>query len=105
MSEFVRSLKQGLLRRPRAISPKWFYDEAGSMLFERICDLPEYYPTRVELALLKRHAGEIADLIGPAVDLVEFGAGATRKARILLAALDSPARFVRSIVCATITPD
>jgi dimethylhistidine N-methyltransferase len=70
MSEFVRSLKQGLLRRPRAISPKWFYDEAGSMLFERICDLPEYYPTRVELALLKRHAGEIADLIGPAVDLV-----------------------------------
>ena len=94
MSEFVRSLKEGLLRRPRAISPKWFYDEAGSMLFERICDLPEYYPTRVELALLKRHAGEIADLIGPAVDLVEFGAGATRKARILLAALDSPARFV-----------
>jgi len=93
-SEFARSLKEGLSRRPRAISPKWFYDEAGSMLFEQICDLPEYYPTRVELALLNRHAREIADLIGPAVDLVEFGAGASRKARILLAALDSPARFV-----------
>jgi len=94
MSEFARSLIEGLRRQPRAISPKWFYDEAGSVLFERICELPEYYPTRVELALLKRHAGEIAELIGPGVDLIEFGAGATLKVRLLLAALDSPARFV-----------
>jgi dimethylhistidine N-methyltransferase len=94
MSEFVRSLTEGLRQRPRVMSPKWFYDEAGSVLFERICELPEYYPTRVEFELLQRHAAEIADLIGPAVDLVEFGAGATRKVRMLLAALDSPARFV-----------
>jgi dimethylhistidine N-methyltransferase len=94
MNEFVRSLTEGLRQRPRAMSPKWFYDEAGSVLFERICELPEYYPTRVEFDLLQRHAAEIADLIGPAVDLVEFGAGATRKVRMLLAALDSPARFV-----------
>ena len=94
MSEFALSLKEGLHRRPRSISPKWFYDEAGSVLFEQICELPEYYPTRVELALLQRHADEIADLIGPGVDLVEFGAGATRKVRMLLAAFDSPARFV-----------
>jgi dimethylhistidine N-methyltransferase len=94
MNEFVRSLTEGLRQRPRVMSPKWFYDEAGSVLFERICELPEYYPTRVEFDLLQRHAAEIADLIGPAVDLVEFGAGATRKVRMLLAALDSPARFV-----------
>ena len=94
MNEFVRSLTEGLRQRPRAMSPKWLYDEAGSVLFERICELPEYYPTRVEFDLLQRHAAEIADLIGPAVDLVEFGAGATRKVRMLLAALDSPARFV-----------
>jgi dimethylhistidine N-methyltransferase len=94
MSEFARSLTDGLRQRPRVISPKWFYDEAGSVLFERICELPEYYPTRVEFELLQRHAAEIADLVGPAVDLVEFGAGATRKVRMLLAALESPARFV-----------
>jgi dimethylhistidine N-methyltransferase len=94
MSEFARSLIEGLRRQPRAISPKWFYDEAGSVLFERICELPEYYPTRVEFALLQRHAAEIADLIGPGLDLVEFGAGATRKVKVLLSALESPARFV-----------
>jgi dimethylhistidine N-methyltransferase len=94
MNEFARALKEGLGRQPRAMSPKWFYDEAGSVLFERICELPEYYPTRVEFALLQRHAAEIADLIGPGLALVEFGAGATRKVRVLLSALDSPARFV-----------
>jgi dimethylhistidine N-methyltransferase len=94
MNEFARALKEGLGRQPRAMSPKWFYDEAGSVLFERICELPEYYPTRVEFALLQRHAAEIADLIGPGLDLVEFGAGATRKVKVLLSALDSPARFV-----------
>ena len=55
MSEFARSLTDGLRQRPRVISPKWFYDEAGSVLFERICELPEYYPTRVEFELLQRH--------------------------------------------------
>ena len=94
MNEFARALKEGLGRQPRAMSPKWFYDEAGSVLFERICELPEYYPTRVEFALLQRHAAEIADLIGPGLDLVEFGAGATRKVKVLLSALESPARFV-----------
>lgn len=94
MNEFARALKDGLGQQPRVISPKWFYDEAGSVLFERICELPEYYPTRVEFALLQRHAAEIADLIGPGLDLVEFGAGATRKVKVLLSALDSPARFV-----------
>ena len=94
MSDFAHDLIAGLSSRPRALSPKWFYDAAGSLLFERICELPEYYPTRVELALLDRHAADIAQLIGPHADIVEFGAGASRKVRVLLGALDSPARFV-----------
>ena len=53
---FARTLLAGLRARPRAVSPKWFYDAAGSVLFERITELPEYYPTRTELALLERQA-------------------------------------------------
>lgn len=93
-AEFARELIAGLSVRPRRISPKWFYDGAGSRLFEQICALPEYYPTRTELALLDRHAAEFAELIGNGCEIVEFGAGATRKVRVLLGAIDAPARFV-----------
>lgn len=93
-AEFASELVAGLSARPRRVSPKWFYDVAGSRLFERICALPEYYPTRVELALLDRHAAELARLIGRGSEIVEFGAGAIRKVRVLLGALDTPARFV-----------
>ncbi|MBI5256672.1 MAG: L-histidine N(alpha)-methyltransferase [Burkholderiales bacterium] len=91
---FGEALLQGLRRQPRAVPPKYFYDAAGSALFERICALPEYYPTRTEIGLLQRHAREMAECIGPAADLVEFGAGAQRKIRLLLAALARPARYV-----------
>lgn len=91
---FAHDLHQALRQRPRAISPKYFYDEAGSALFERICALPEYYLTRTELALLQRHAPEIAALIGPGAQLVEYGAGALRKVRLLLARLERPHSFV-----------
>ena len=94
MTEFEQALVTGLSSRPRRIAPKWFYDAEGSKLFERICELPEYYPTRTELALLDRHAPEIASRIGPRCEIVEFGAGAIRKLRVLLGALDAPARFV-----------
>lgn len=94
MTEFEQALVTGLSARPRRIAPKWFYDAEGSRLFERICELPEYYPTRTELALLDRHAPEIASRIGPRCEIVEFGAGAIRKLRVLLGALDRPARFV-----------
>ena len=94
MTEFEQALVTGLSARPRCIAPKWFYDAEGSKLFERICELPEYYPTRTELALLDRHAPEIASRIGPRCEIVEFGAGAIRKLRVLLGALDAPARFV-----------
>jgi len=93
-SDFARELLAGLRSEPPVVSPKWFYDERGSELFERICELPEYYPTRVELGLLAEHAREFAALVGPGVEIVEFGAGAIRKVRVLLAELDAPRRYV-----------
>ncbi len=92
--EFARELIAGLRATPRAVAPKWFYDHLGSQLFEQICELPEYYPTRTELALLQRHAREMAECIGPDAEIVEFGAGASRKVRLLLDALPSARRFV-----------
>ncbi len=92
--DFERELLSALVQRPRRIAPKFFYDAAGSRLFERICDLPEYYPTRTEFALLAAHACEMARLIGPAADLVEFGAGSATKVRVLLEALERPRRYI-----------
>ena len=85
--QFAADLHAALSRAPKAISPKYFYDEAGSKLFEQICDLPEYYPTRTELALLQTHAADMARHFGPQVQLVEYGAGALRKVRLLLDAM------------------
>jgi dimethylhistidine N-methyltransferase len=87
---FARSLIEGLQKTPKEIPCKFFYDSEGSALFDAICALPEYYQTRTEVALLRRHAGEIAGLIGADAEIVEFGAGASRKIRILLDALTKP---------------
>jgi len=97
---FGADMLRALARRPRAISPKYFYDAAGSALFERICALPEYYPTRTEVAILSENACAIARSVGPGADLVEFGAGAAQKVRILLDALESPSRFAPVDICA-----
>ncbi len=78
-------VRNGLLHPPRSIPPKYFYDEIGSQLFERICDTPEYYPTRTEDALLARHAAEIIDQVRPA-HILELGSGSARKTRHLLRA-------------------
>ena len=91
---FATELLDGLRATPRAVAPKWFYDNEGSRLFEAICELPEYYPTRTELALLDHHAQEMAALIGAQADIVEFGAGASRKVRVLLDALQAPRRYM-----------
>ena len=88
------ALLDGLRRSPRAVPPKFFYDAAGSALFDQICELPEYYPTRTEIALLARHGREMAECIGTGADLVEYGAGSLRKVRLLLDALQRPARYV-----------
>ncbi|MBR7829798.1 L-histidine N(alpha)-methyltransferase [Actinospica sp. MGRD01-02] len=77
---------RGLTAAPRTLSPKWFYDERGSELFERITALPEYYLTRAEYEILTGHAAEIAEACG-ARTLVELGSGSSRKTRVLLDAL------------------
>jgi dimethylhistidine N-methyltransferase len=87
---FTDSMAAGLRKTPKEIACKFFYDEMGSRLFDAICELPEYYQTRTETALLKRHAGEIAALMGREVEIVEFGAGSLRKVRILLDAAQNP---------------
>ncbi|HKX93243.1 MAG TPA: L-histidine N(alpha)-methyltransferase, partial [Methylibium sp.] len=92
--DFATALLAALSRRPRSIAPKYFYDAAGSALFDRICELPEYYPTRTELGLLRRHAREMAECVGADAELVEFGAGSSLKVRLLLDALQRPRRFV-----------
>jgi dimethylhistidine N-methyltransferase len=90
---FRRAMLSGLAASPRHIPCKYFYDAQGSRLFEAICELPEYYQTRTETALLARHASEIAAFIGPRAEIVEFGAGSLRKARILLDALREPCGY------------
>ncbi len=93
VSGFAHDLHQALGQRPRSISPKYFYDAQGSALFDQICDLPEYYPTRTELAILQTHATEIAQRMGPQADIVEFGAGSCTKVGLLLDAMESPAAY------------
>ena len=84
------SARRACRKTPKEIACKYFYDAAGSALFDAICALPEYYQTRTEVTLLRRHAGEMASLIGADAEIVEFGAGALRKIRILLDALERP---------------
>ncbi|WP_459962325.1 L-histidine N(alpha)-methyltransferase [Nocardia sp. IFM 10818] len=81
-------VRTGLTAAPKWLPPKWFYDARGSELFEAITELPEYYPTRTERALLERVAGEIAQ-VAQAEVLVELGAGSAAKTRLLLEALTS----------------
>ena len=81
---FRADVLTGLARRRKSIPPKWFYDAEGSALFEAICDLPEYYPTRVETGLLRRIAPELAKHIPADAILIEFGSGASVKTRLLL---------------------
>jgi dimethylhistidine N-methyltransferase len=85
-SAFARDVIAGLTARPKRLPPKYFYDEAGSRLFEEITALQEYYPTRCELAILHEHAAEIAALLRDETALIEFGSGSSRKVRILLEA-------------------
>jgi dimethylhistidine N-methyltransferase len=93
-SSFERDLVQALAHRPHSISPKYFYDAHGSRLFDRICELPEYYPTRTEFTILSDNAREIAAQVGPRAEIVEFGAGSLRKVRLLLDDLAEPARYL-----------
>ena len=92
--EFRDAVLAGLGETQKTLPCKFFYDAEGSRLFDQICELPEYYPTRTELKLLTDKAGEIARLIGRRARLVEFGSGAGVKIRLLLNALDRPTTYV-----------
>jgi dimethylhistidine N-methyltransferase len=81
---FAGDVIEDLSQHPKRLSPKYFYDATGSELFEQITLLPEYYPTRTELAILRDRAGEISAILPKGSALVEFGAGATTKVRLLL---------------------
>ena len=92
-TQFAQDMVAGFRKSPKALPSKYFYDDEGSRLFDAICELPEYYPTRTEIGLLEAHAGEMAALIGPDVELVEFGAGSLKKVGILLDALAHPRAY------------
>jgi dimethylhistidine N-methyltransferase len=91
---FFDDVLAGLQAEPKRVPPKYFYDEVGSQLFQRITALPEYYLTRTETGILERHAGEIAKLIPPGAAMVEFGAGSSAKTRILLRAAPHVSSYV-----------
>ncbi len=90
LAELINGLRQPL----KAISPKYFYDERGSQLFDQITELPEYYLTRTELSIMDRYIGEMASLIGPTASLIEFGSGSSQKIRMLLEHLVDLAAYV-----------
>src|SRR3977135_136062 len=79
----------GLALPQKSIPPKYFYDEQGCRLFEAICELPEYYLTRTETAILRGNIAEIAQFVGPEAQLIEFGRGVQAKTRILIQALQT----------------
>ena len=82
-----RDVRAGLSSEPKELAPKYFYDEHGSQLFERITELPEYYPTRAERAILVERAAEIVATAGAPRTLVELGSGSAAKTRHLLSAM------------------
>ncbi len=84
---FLEDVVQGLSRNQKTLPAKYFYDERGSQLFEAICELPEYYPTRTELALMRECAPDMASRIGPRTLLIEYGSGSSTKTPILIDAL------------------
>jgi len=84
----------GLQKPNKELPCMLFYDERGSELFERICGLPEYYPTRTESQIMRDHGGEMADAIGPKRLLIEYGSGSSEKTEILLDHLDDPVGYV-----------
>ena len=92
-ADTVKELLDGLLDRPRRISPKYFYDSTGARLFDVITTLPEYYPTRLESAIYRENAGAMAEAVGAGKVLVEPGSGSSEKVGLLLDSL-RPAAYV-----------
>ena len=90
----IAEIHAGLARTPKTLSPKFFYDDRGSRLFDRITELPEYYLTKTEIGIMQSNVAEIAELVGREASLIEFGSGSSVKTRILLEHLHSLAAYV-----------
>lgn len=93
-ASFRKELLDGLERTPPNIPCKFFYDARGSALFETICALPEYYPTRTEVGILESNAGKISRAVGPDARVIEYGSGSGLKTDMLLRMLDSPSAYI-----------
>jgi dimethylhistidine N-methyltransferase len=91
---FLNEVLAGLRSHPKKVSPKYFYDERGSELFEKICEAPEYYPTRTETRILEKSMHEISSALGSHCVLYEFGSGASTKTKILLDAMEQPEAYL-----------
>lgn len=89
-ASFLGEVLAGLSWPQKALPPKYLYDERGCALFQQICDLPEYYCARAELAIMREHAAAMAEYLGADCQLIEFGSGAGEKARILIEQLQPP---------------
>jgi len=94
MESEINEIVDGLSQAQKTISPKFFYDERGSQLFDKITELPEYYLTDAELEIMRVNVGEMAELIGRTASLIEFGSGSSLKTRILLENLEDLAAYV-----------
>ena len=92
--QFLLDVLDGLRSTPKRLHCKYFYDATGSRLFERICELPEYYLTRAELEIMNQSAEEMSNWMGPEIRLIEFGSGSSLKTRILLDALEEPSVYI-----------
>src|SRR6184192_3750875 len=93
-SDLLSDVIAGLSSDPRTLPCKYFYDERGAALFQKICELPEYYITRTEIDILDRNRAEIAAHLGTNVELIGLGTGAGTKTRILIEALEKPAVYI-----------
>jgi dimethylhistidine N-methyltransferase len=93
-SDFREEVLAGLSQQPRTLPCKFFYDEHGALLFQKICEVPEYYVTRTELQILRLQGAAIATELGPQIELIGLGTGAGTKTRILLEELNSPAVYI-----------
>src|SRR3569623_1011489 len=94
VEDTLEVVRRGLSARQKKLPSRLFYDDRGSAHFERICEQPEYYLTRTEIAIMRDHAVDIAQVLGPDVRLVEYGSGSGIKTRMLLEHLQTPAAYV-----------
>ena len=92
--DFMQAALEGLSLQKKRIPSKFFYDEAGSNLFDLICDTPEYYITRTEVSILSSLTDEIPQYVGPNCNVVEYGCGSSKKIEALLTVLPSPTRYI-----------